>query len=203
MDRRQFVRNRRSHRNWLALAGSMRPGAATKRRLPRAHRACGEGDRVGDDAGVALDVTRPSAPTSAPIGPHRALVSAVICTTFTGSKLCKSRSYRKRSGGLEPAPVLAIWSSTRARSGRSLGSAVLAEPPAPALFAQVAHLKFGCIFSSVIVPPVTSAQLIVTGQRSAVAPVERLCWRPAYIRCRPASAVDGLLRSIGRPARRP
>ena len=59
------------------------------------------------------------------------------------------------------------------------------------------------ILSSVIVPPVTSTQLIVTGSGSAGAPVARRCWRPAYECCRPAPAVDGLLRSIGLPARRP
>ena len=49
----------------------------------------------------------------------------------------------------------------------------------------------------------TSAQLLVTGQRSAGATVERRRRRPVYDCCLSVRAVDGLLRSIGRPARRP
>ena len=77
------------------------------------------------------------------------------------------------------------------RRGR-LGSAQLAEVSCSGFVRSSCSLNSAAFNSAAFV-----VELIVTGQRSAVVPVERRCWRLAPERCRPAPAVDDLLPSIG------
>jgi hypothetical protein len=100
---------------WLARCNEARRQSGNRH---GAHRACGKGDRVGDDTSVTLDVTRPSASKSAPIGPHLAYMLAVPAPALKPLTGCSLRCYTRRSSGDEPAPVLAILSSlARARAG--------------------------------------------------------------------------------------